>query len=157
MKNITTARPTKKLDIRQSGPYKVIERIGSHAYRLQLPPSAKIHDVFHVSLLTAFRPPKYPGQAAEPPGPVEITDDGEEYEVANIVDSRRHPRTGRLEYLVEWLGYEGTDEQTSWEPKENLSGSQDSLDEFHGCYPDKPSMDAEPNRPSNKPTRFRRK
>jgi hypothetical protein len=103
---------------------KVIERIGSHAFRLQLPPSAKIHDVFHVSLLTAYRPPKYPGQAAEPPGPVELTDDGEEYEVANIVDSRQHSRTGRLEYLVQWLGYEGTDDHTSWEPKENLSGSQ---------------------------------
>jgi hypothetical protein len=97
---------------------------------LELPSSAKIHDVFHVSLLEAYHTPRYPGQVAEPPGPVEITEEGEEYEVANIVDSRPHPRAGRLEYLVEWLGYEGTDEHTSWEPKENVFGS-----EFHERLP----------------------
>jgi hypothetical protein len=153
MKHINTVRPMKKLDIRQAGPYEVIERIGTHAYRLQLPPSAKIHDVFHVSLLTAYKSPTYPGQAEEPPGPVEITDEGEEYEVADILDSRRNPRTGRLEYLVEWLGYEGTDEQTSWEPVEYLSNSQDTIAEFHARHPEKLSTNGEPMR---RATRTRR-
>jgi transposase InsO family protein len=146
MRNIATTRPTKKFDTRQSGPYRIIQRIGTHAYRLELPGSARIHDVFHVALLQAYRPPTYPGQTAEPPGPVEITDEGEEYEVANIVDSRRNSRTGRLEYLVEWLGYEGTDEHTTWEPKGNLSSAEEMLAEFHLRYPEKPSTDGSPRR-----------
>jgi hypothetical protein len=54
--NIPLQHPNKKLDHRQYGPFSVMERIGSHAYFLRLPDTMKIHDVFHVSLLTAYKP-----------------------------------------------------------------------------------------------------
>ena len=54
--NITSQRPNKKLDHKQYGPFSVLERIGSHAYRLALPETMKIHDVFHVSLLKKYVP-----------------------------------------------------------------------------------------------------
>ena len=45
-----------KLSPRFIGPYEVLERIKPVAYRLALPPElAKLHDVFHVSMLRKYR------------------------------------------------------------------------------------------------------
>jgi hypothetical protein len=43
-----------KLALRYYGPFKVIERIGSIAYRLQLPNKVRIHSVFHVVFLKKY-------------------------------------------------------------------------------------------------------
>ncbi len=49
-KNVITARPSKKLDDKVMGPFKVIDKVGS-SYRLELPNSMKIHNLFHPSFL----------------------------------------------------------------------------------------------------------
>jgi hypothetical protein len=53
---------TGKLKLRYIGPYRVAELINDVAVCLDLPPQARIHDVFHVSALKKFSgvPPSTP-------------------------------------------------------------------------------------------------
>ena len=45
-----------KLNPRFIGPYEILKRVGPMAYRLALPPElAKLHDVFHMSMLRRYR------------------------------------------------------------------------------------------------------
>jgi hypothetical protein len=44
-------RHSKKLASKYYGPYEVLARIGTVAYKLKLPTSASLHPMFHVSLL----------------------------------------------------------------------------------------------------------
>ena len=55
MKGILRFRRKRKLSPRFIGPFKILERVGSVAYKLALPPSlSSVHDVFHVSMLRKY-------------------------------------------------------------------------------------------------------
>ena len=46
-----------KLSPRFFGPFEILERVGTVAYRLTLPPSMSgVHEVFHVSMLREYTP-----------------------------------------------------------------------------------------------------
>ena len=46
-----------KLSPRFIGPFEILERVGTAAYRLELPPSmSSVHEVFHVSMLRKYTP-----------------------------------------------------------------------------------------------------
>lgn len=49
-RNIRTLRPSLKLDHKRLGPFKIVKQINSVTFELELPPSYRIHNAFHVSL-----------------------------------------------------------------------------------------------------------
>ncbi len=129
-KNIVTRRPSRKLDHRRIGPYKIVKVVSPWAYKLELPDEVQIHPVQHVSYLDPVNEEPFPGQRTPPPPPVQV--DGEdEWYVDEILDSRMRRR--RLEYLVKWTGYEEAD----WRPAETLN-ELEAVDDFHRRYPNKP-------------------
>lgn len=161
MENIKTTRPTKKLDIRHSGPFRIHAKISSHTYQLDLLSEWRIFDIFHVSLLRPFIPPLFDSQIPTPSPPIELSEDVSVpiYQVANILNSCNNSSTGKLEYLVEWAGREGTTEQVSWQLPSELAdnGADIAITEFHERYPAKPSINTNPPQPRRPPDRRRKK
>ena len=98
-----------------------------------------VHPVFHVSQLEPAIPNTIPNRVQPLPPPVKI--EGEpEYEIAEILDSKvdRRRCNCKLLYLVRWLGYEGTDEETSWLLATELGHVSNLVSDFHSRYPAKP-------------------
>jgi len=138
-KNLTTQRPSKKLDHKQFGPFKVLRQVGDSSYELELPEGMNIHPVFHANLLRLHPPESLPGQTQEPPPPV-VVDNQEEYEVDEVLDSRLWH--GKLKYKVKWTGHPPDD---TWYTAGNFDHCQELLDDFHLRYPHKPDADSARN------------
>jgi len=72
-KNIKTRAPTKKLDYKLRGKFRIKRLIGTNAYELELSPSTgKIHPVFHISLLEPYHLNNIPGRRSPTPPPVDL-------------------------------------------------------------------------------------
>ena len=126
----------RKLTERYVGPYDILGKAGPQSYIVHLPNSLRtVHPVFHISQLEPAVENSIPGRTQSPPPPVEV--DGEiEYEVAEILDCKRDERLrSKYRYLVRWTGYEGTAEETTWEPLEALTNAQELLEDYHSKYP----------------------
>jgi len=116
-KNLRMSHPTTKLRPRRFGPFKITEVLGSTTYRLDLPPTWKIHNTFHNALLSPYQETKEHGANFMEPPP-DLIEGEPEYKVEKILGARRHRRGHRLQFLVQWKGY--TPMHNSWEPQTNI-------------------------------------
>ena len=124
-KNISPKFGIKKFSQKYFGPFKIIQQINPVAFKLELPPTLKIHPVFHVSLLEPAPDAAYPDQNAEAQ-PI-LVEEQVEYEVDQILDARGKGK--HKKYLVHWTN---TDEsENSWEPAVNLTNCKELLKQFH--------------------------
>ncbi|KIV98558.1 uncharacterized protein PV09_09478 [Verruconis gallopava] len=125
-KHLRLKQPSKKLAPRFVGPFRILEPVGTQAYRLQLPASWKVWNTFHVSLLEKYHQREGGENTANQLPLPEIIDDEEEWEVEEILDKKKH-KNG-MWYLVKWKGY--PTEYNQWLPRENLDNAQEMRDEF---------------------------
>ncbi|KAF8747627.1 hypothetical protein RHS01_11313 [Rhizoctonia solani] len=86
-RNVKLRTLSPKLMEQRLGPFKVTEKISNRAYRLELPPTMRIHDVFYVGLLSKV---KRDSKRAFENHPPPVTMDGEEeYKVEGITDMEK--------------------------------------------------------------------
>lgn len=105
----------------------------------------KIHDVFHVSLLSKVKKDTIEGREVEPAPPV-VVEGEEQYEVEEILSSRWN--RNNLQYLVKWVDY--GEEENSWEPAENVQNSAFAVSEYHRRYPEAASPTHHPALPGRR-------
>ena len=134
-KDIQTNRPSKKLSDRRYGPFKVTKVVSPNAYQLQLPPTMKLHPVFHTVKLRPYFPDTIPGRKPPVRLPPVIEGDMPEWEVEYIKDSRLRGGVA-MQYLVKWKGY--PHEESTWEPACNLEHAAEAVAEFHRKHPSAP-------------------
>ena len=87
-RNLKLRYPSKKLAPRREGLFEIVQVISPVAYKLQLLPTWKIHDVFHVSLLSSYKetPEHRPNFSNPPP---DLIREEEEYEIDKILSHCR--------------------------------------------------------------------
>lgn len=135
-KNLTTDRPSTKLEDRRFGPFKVIKKVGASAYKLAIPApwkAKRVHDVFNESLLKPYVAPFFPSQILPMPDPPTVIDDEEHFDVEQILKTQfRGRKKDKLYVLVKWLDYSNADNQ--WIPIQNCSAVE-KLEEYYASHP----------------------
>ena len=100
-------------------------------YKLKLPETWRIHNVFHASLLTPqVITPEY-GAPAEPPLP-KLVDGESEFEVEAILQHKFVGQKKEIHYLVQWHGYSRA--ESTWEPEEHLRNAPEVLEGYKSTH-----------------------
>ena len=108
-----------KLLSRFIGPFEILERVGTVAYRLALPPSMSgVHEVFYVSMLRRYTPD--PAHVVDW-GEIKVDTDGtfEEGKVC-IMDSRDQVLRRKTVRLVRVLWQHRGVEESTWEHEDTM-------------------------------------
>ncbi|KOM57180.1 hypothetical protein LR48_Vigan11g021200 [Vigna angularis] len=102
------------------GPFLVVEKKGEVSYKVQLPESAKVHPVFHVSQLKKA----IGNHVVEPTLPTELSlEEEDQEEPETVLATWEIPEGGTItkQWLIKWKGR--TEEEAMWED-EGLLRSQ---------------------------------
>ncbi|GJX29381.1 transposon ty3-I gag-pol polyprotein [Tanacetum coccineum] len=112
-----------KLGMRYFGPFQVVQKIGSVAYKLALPLESRIHPVFHILFL---KPCIGDPGAAHVPLPLLYTTEGPLLQPVKLLDTRKVKvhNEWEIQVLVQW---DGTENPT-WESWNDL---QQRYPNFH--------------------------
>ena len=125
--NIKAERPSKKIDDKRYGPFKVVQKEGLVSYHLKLDKLwHQIHTVFHECLLHSYHQGNFPSQKQAP--------GVEEAEVEYVIDSK----CVGIHYLIHWKDFPC--EENKWIPVKELANAQMAIKDFHCSNPDTPQL-----------------
>jgi len=105
---VSSSRSTRQARPTLRGPFQVLARVGNVAYKLQLPDSALVHDIFHVSVLKPFHGTPPSSTLPLPP----LRDGRLLPQPARAL--RATLRRGVWHVLIQWEGMSA--EEATWEP-----------------------------------------
>ena len=122
-----------KLSSRFIGQLEILERVGTVAYRLALPPSMSgVHEVFHVSMLLRYTPD--PAHVVDW-GEIEVDTDGTFKEgPVCIVDSRDQVLQCKTVRLVRVLWQHRGVEESTWEREDTMRATYPFLFRDEGTW-----------------------
>ena len=111
-----------KLSSRFIGPFEILERIYTLAYRLVLPPSMKgFHEVYHVSMIRKYTPD--PAHVVDW-GQIQVDTDGTfEEGLVCILDSRDQVLRSKTVRLVRVLWRHYGVEESTWEREDTMQAT----------------------------------
>lgn len=109
-----------KLSRRYFGPFRILERIGKVAYRLELPADSHIHSVFHISVLKLFK------ENNNFHFTLLTKESWENHPVLRLIKILQscyvlHNDLTQLQYLVQWEGF--TESEATWVLAEELANT----------------------------------
>src|SRR5713101_1146094 len=117
--NLRTSNPSRKLSPKRYGPFKILKQVSQVIYHIKLPPSMKIHNVFHIDLLIPYSKTEAYGESFSQPPP-ELIDGNKEYEVEDIITDCT--KRQKKQFLVKWKGYLAS--KNSWVDLKDLNAPE---------------------------------
>ena len=122
-----------KLAPRYIGPFEVLERVGTVAYRLTLPLSLSgVHEVFHVSMLHKYTP--YPAHVVDWEEITIDTDETFEEGPVRILDSQDQVLCRKTVRLVKVLWQHRGLEEVTWEREDTMRATYPFLFKEEGVW-----------------------
>ena len=115
-KNLKLHYQSKKLAPKREGPFEIELVLSPSTYKHHLPPTWKMHPVFHASLLSTYQETEEHGPNFLSPPPSIIRGE-EEYTVETII--AHHGSTACRQFCVQWEGYPLLED--TWEPLSHLA------------------------------------
>lgn len=117
LQSSVVSRTHQKLSFRYYGPYKILQKVGKVAYRLDLPPDAKIHVVVHVSLLKQF---VATADVVSQDLSIVLLDSAAKLEPAKVLATRniRKGESVITQWLVQWTSMPAS--LPTWEEKSDV-------------------------------------
>lgn len=117
-----------KLHNQRVGPFKVLDKVGKLAYRLELPPLMRIHPVVSVAQLEPAKN-EDPYMRARASATPEVEEDGtitDIYEIETLLEKQES--RGKVQYLVKWKNC--GNEHNVWYDLDDLKDAMELVEEY---------------------------